>query len=98
MSNFCRFRQNFILLQKIHHLKLNLMRNLTFKSWVLLLMLLFCATHAWSQNELISYKLNLVKHPIPRSVGMLLRSKTSIVRFMALLPLPSTGLERPVQC
>lgn len=45
------------------------MRNLTFKSWVLLLMLSFCATHAWSQNELISYKLNLVKHPYTKKCG-----------------------------
>ena len=45
------------------------MRNLTFKSWVLLLILSFCATHAWSQNELISYKLNLVKHPYTKKCG-----------------------------
>lgn len=43
------------------------MRNFMFKSLVIWLVGVFCATSAWSQNELISYKLNLVKHPYTKS-------------------------------
>lgn len=45
------------------------MRNFIFKSLGIWLIGAFCATYAWSQNELISYKLNLVKHPYTKKFG-----------------------------
>lgn len=45
------------------------MRKQTARFWLLLLFAMSFTLMGWSQNELISYKLNLVKHPYTKKFG-----------------------------
>ena len=49
--------------------KLSLMKNLMLKFCWTLFLALFCTSFVMAQNELISYKLNLVKHPFTKKYG-----------------------------